>query len=160
MIESAGAQGNTDRQALLYGLAAVMFWSTVATAFKLALRHPERFGAAASLSGALDFATRAENPDPERVRDLELVVGQGSRVRGTENDLLFLAERLSDAGVRVPPLYQCCGTGDFLYEDNVRFRDHALNLGLPLTYEEHPGDEHEWGYWDLHIQKALEWMLK
>lgn len=30
---------NRDRQALLYGLAAVFFWSTVATAFKLALRE-------------------------------------------------------------------------------------------------------------------------
>jgi drug/metabolite transporter (DMT)-like permease len=30
---------NTDRQALLYGLAAVLAWSTVATAFKLALRE-------------------------------------------------------------------------------------------------------------------------
>jgi drug/metabolite transporter (DMT)-like permease len=30
---------NTDRQALLYGLGAVLAWSTVATAFKLALRE-------------------------------------------------------------------------------------------------------------------------
>ena len=30
---------HTDRQALLYGLAAVLAWSTVATAFKLALRE-------------------------------------------------------------------------------------------------------------------------
>jgi drug/metabolite transporter (DMT)-like permease len=30
---------NRDRQALLYGLAAVLVWSTVATAFKLALRE-------------------------------------------------------------------------------------------------------------------------
>ena len=30
---------NRDRQALLYGLAAVLAWSTVATAFKLALRE-------------------------------------------------------------------------------------------------------------------------
>ena len=30
---------NTDRQALFYGLAAVLAWSTVATAFKLALRE-------------------------------------------------------------------------------------------------------------------------
>jgi drug/metabolite transporter (DMT)-like permease len=28
-----------DRQALLYGMAAIVLWSTVATAFKLALRH-------------------------------------------------------------------------------------------------------------------------
>ena len=39
MTQAVRAQGNTDRQALMYGLAAVLFWSTVATAFKLALRE-------------------------------------------------------------------------------------------------------------------------
>jgi drug/metabolite transporter (DMT)-like permease len=33
------ANSGTDRQALLYGLCAVLLWSTVATAFKLALRE-------------------------------------------------------------------------------------------------------------------------
>jgi drug/metabolite transporter (DMT)-like permease len=39
MIESMQVHRNTDRQALLYGLTAVLLWSTVATAFKLALRE-------------------------------------------------------------------------------------------------------------------------
>lgn len=34
---------NTDRRALLFGLAAVLAWSTVATAFKLSLRHVDPF---------------------------------------------------------------------------------------------------------------------
>jgi len=34
---------STDRQALLFGLTAVLFWSTVATAFKLALREMDVF---------------------------------------------------------------------------------------------------------------------
>ncbi len=54
-------------------------------------------------------------------------------------------------------LFQCCGTEDFLYEDNIRFRDWARELGLELTYEEEPGD-HEWGYWDKKIQRVLEWL--
>lgn len=33
------ASAHNDRQAILFGLAAVAFWSTVATAFKLTLRH-------------------------------------------------------------------------------------------------------------------------
>jgi drug/metabolite transporter (DMT)-like permease len=37
--ESMQVHRNTDRQALLYGLVAVLAWSTVATAFKLALRE-------------------------------------------------------------------------------------------------------------------------
>ena len=53
-----------------------------------------------------------------------------------------------------PKIYQCCGTEDFLYDANVRFRDHVRSLGLDLTYEESPGT-HEWGYWDAAVQRFL-----
>ena len=56
-----------------------------------------------------------------------------------------------------PKLYQWCGTEDFLYGQNVSFRDHARTLGLDLTYEEGPG-EHVWSYWDKQIQRVLEWL--
>jgi S-formylglutathione hydrolase FrmB len=127
-------------------------------AFKLALRHPERFGAAASLSGVLDFAGRVEAGDPERAHDVMLVVGETHRARGSENDLLALMDRLTDAGIPIPPLYQCCGTEDVLYEDNLRFRDQALEQGMPLTYEEHAGMSHDWAYWDQQIQRVLAWL--
>jgi putative tributyrin esterase len=54
-------------------------------------------------------------------------------------------------------LYQCCGTEDFLYEDNIRFRDKCSDLGVNVTYEEEAG-EHEWGYWDAKIQYVLRWL--
>jgi putative tributyrin esterase len=56
-----------------------------------------------------------------------------------------------------PRLYQWCGTEDFLYQDNLVFRDHDARLGLGLTYEEGPGT-HEWQYWDTQIQRVLEWL--
>ena len=127
-------------------------------AFKLAMRRPERFIAAASLSGALDIAH--ERPIPEyigkRDRDRQLIFGDGE-IAGTENDLLALADKLVQWGAEPPALYQWCGTEDFLYEDNLRFRDHASSIGLPLTYEEGPGD-HEWGAWDRQIQRVLDWL--
>jgi thiamine pyrophosphate-dependent acetolactate synthase large subunit-like protein len=58
---------------------------------------------------------------------------------------------VADAAAEVRPMfYQCCGTEDFLYEGNLRFKERAASLGLNLTYEEGPG-EHEWGYWDRQI---------
>ena len=39
MIEAMQVNRNRDRRALIYGLCAVLLWSTVATAFKLALRQ-------------------------------------------------------------------------------------------------------------------------
>ena len=37
-------------------------------------------------------------------------------------------------------LYQCCGTEDYLYADNLRFHDHPQPLPLDLTYQEGPGE--------------------
>ncbi|GJM80909.1 hypothetical protein HMSSN139_34050 [Paenibacillus sp. HMSSN-139] len=60
-------------------------------------------------------------------------------------------------GKPIPRLYQCCGTEDFLYEDNQTFREASARAGLPLTYEEGPGS-HEWGFWDAKIQDVLKWL--
>ena len=128
-------------------------------AFKAALRHPERYAAAASLSGAVDFARYAEQTaEGLRGRELSAIVADPSAVRGSDDDLFALAARVGSGGGDVPALYACCGTGDFLYDDNVRFRDHAAAVGLPLHYEEHAGREHEWGYWDERIQDVLAWL--
>ena len=56
-----------------------------------------------------------------------------------------------------PRLSQCCGTEDLLYKDNLRFRDHTRKLGLDLMYEEGTAT-HAWGYWDIMIQKVLNWL--
>lgn len=123
-------------------------------AFKLALGCPDKFIAGASLSGVLDIAGRIGR-DPRR--EWENVFGDLGKIRGSHNDLLHLAKKVSESHGHKPMLYQCCGTEDFLYEDNIVFRDWARELGLDLTYEEEPGT-HEWGYWDAKIQRVLEWL--
>jgi len=126
-------------------------------AFKLALRCPEKFAAAASLSGALDMARRPDGADPEFRQELQRVFGDLDAIAGSRNDLMHLAQEAARSKGPKPALYQWCGTGDFLYPDNLRFRDHARRLGLDLTYEEGPGT-HEWAYWDRQIQRVLEWL--
>jgi S-formylglutathione hydrolase FrmB len=130
-------------------------------AFKLALTYPERFAAAASLSGGLDlnYTVRADNPrnDEDRLAEFRTIFGDLSKVPGSRHDLLTLAKKVSKAPVK-PRLYQCCGTEDFIYPQNVRFREVVSKLPLDLTYEEGPGD-HNWAYWDKIIQPALEWMF-
>lgn len=126
-------------------------------AFKLALSLPNRFAAAASLSGALDISDSIRDPDPDYRAEMKLIFGRLKNITGSENDLFALADRLSSSRVRQPKFYQWCGTEDFLYGENLRFRDHARSLGLDLTYEEGPG-EHEWGAWDRQIQRVLEWL--
>jgi S-formylglutathione hydrolase FrmB len=78
-------------------------------------------------------------------------------VRGSRDDLLFLAAEFAAYTGNKPMLYQCCGTEDFLYKDNQTFRRYADSLGIHITYEEEPGG-HEWGYWDNKIQRVLDWL--
>jgi S-formylglutathione hydrolase FrmB len=125
-------------------------------AFKLALRCPGRFAAAASLSGALDMATLATT-DASRSEELANVFGDLDALEGSDNDLLHLARRVARSRGPKPRLFAWCGTEDFLYPANLRFRDEALRLPLPLTYSECPGG-HEWAMWDAQIQNVLKWL--
>jgi putative tributyrin esterase len=130
-------------------------------AFKLALTHPERYTAAASLSGGLDVAdtVRADNPrnDERKLEMLRNAFGDLDKVPGSKHDLIALAKQAAKSPVK-PRLYQCCGTEDFIYAQNVHFRNAVRKLPLDLTYEEGPG-EHTWAYWDKMIQRVLEWMF-
>ncbi|WP_421733697.1 alpha/beta hydrolase [Cellulomonas sp.] len=121
-------------------------------AFKWALDKPGTVAAAASLSGALDVASEF---DTEMGPELRTIFGSVDELRTGGNDLLDLVARadLSTA----PALYQWCGTEDFLYDQNVRFRDRALARGLRLAYTEGPG-EHEWSCWDDQIRRVLDWL--
>ena len=131
-------------------------------AFKLALTHPDRYAAAASLSGAVDIheVVRENKHDPLNqawLVGMRNTFGDLNKVSNSQHDLFALAKKVSRERVK-PRLYQCCGTEDFLYADNVRFRDAIRKLPLDLTYEEGPG-EHVWAYWDKMIQNVLRWMF-
>ena len=130
-------------------------------AFKMALTHPDRFAAAASLSGALDIRA-VVNPRSDRnnkvwLAEMQTVFGDLSKVPGSKHDLITLAKTVAKGHVK-PRLYHCCGTEDILHADNIRFRDAVRKLPLDLTYKDGPG-EHNWAYWDKMIQNALAWMF-
>jgi len=132
-------------------------------AFKLALAHPERFAAAASLSGAVDIRHVVNEDGPDRdeawLAGMRNIFGADlKQVADSQNDLRMLARSAAKAAEK-PRLYQCCGTEDFLYQNNLGFRDFLRNLPLDLTYEEGPG-EHTWAFWDKMIQNVLTWMVK
>lgn len=128
-------------------------------AFKWALRRPDRFSAAASLSGALDMVRTVKGlEDPEEREKLGWVFGDLEQLEGSKNDLLQLARDLGDQSASSPALFQCCGTDDFLYESNLSFKNTVEQLPLDLTYIEEEGAAHEWEYWDRMIKRVLEWL--
>jgi putative tributyrin esterase len=124
-------------------------------ALKWALRQPERFAAAASLSGALDAAgLRSRRVRPEDPRLFDRVWG-GAGPAGTDDDLLALLGR-ADRGA-LPQLYVCCGEQDELIGDNRMFVEACSGASVPVTSSFGPG-EHDWAYWDATIQDVLAWL--
>jgi putative tributyrin esterase len=130
-------------------------------ALRMALARPERFAAAASLSGALDLNRRLREAGREgsRVTKTEWLsnFGPGLSVEGTDADLWFLARCVANSTGPKPAVFLSCGTGDELIQDSRDFRQHLVGLHYACTYEEHPG-LHEWSYWDRHIQRVLDWL--
>ncbi|WP_026486724.1 alpha/beta hydrolase [Caldanaerobius polysaccharolyticus] len=127
-------------------------------AFKLALRCPDRYAAAASLSGVMDIVSHAKNASaPMFAEEMYNIFGDPQSIEGSDNDLFYLAAKVANSGGPKPKLYQCCGTEDFLYNENIAFRDYCKKLNLDITYEEGPG-QHEWGFWDEYIQRVLKWL--
>ena len=125
-------------------------------ALKIALNLPEKYAAAASLSGVSGISEHFATALPEFQKELFNVFGEPQGIKGSINDIYFQADKVSKGSVK-PKLYQCCGTEDFLYEDNTNFRDFIKDKGFDYTYEEGPG-QHEWGFWDNYIQKVLKWL--
>ena len=130
-------------------------------AFKAALRNPSSYAAAASLSGGLNLK-KEENADLGISRYSNVwkrsVFGEHMEYWDENKDnLKTILKNQMEREVDLPRLYQCCGTEDFLYKDNIDFRDYARNLNVDLTYEEGPG-VHDFDFWDPYIRKVLEWL--
>jgi putative tributyrin esterase len=129
-------------------------------ALRMALAFPDRYAAAASLSGALDIPRRLREAGREGSRisrvEWEGIFGPELRAEGTSADLDHLAKTAAQASVR-PRVFLGCGTEDDLLAESRGFRDRLNQLGYDHTYEEHPGS-HEWAYWDASIQRVLDWL--
>lgn len=54
----------------------------------------------------------------------------------------------------IPPFRFDCGTEDTLIENNRKLNKQLLELNIPHTYKENPG-EHEWKYWETHIKETI-----
>ena len=124
-------------------------------ALKLALTYPDRFAAAASLSGVLDLASHLSSSDNIFQRDSDLIFGKNVSVKGTSDDLYCLLPKNTEA--LFPRLYIACGTDDILYRENCAFRDQAIGLHYDVTWQEEKAG-HTWDYWDRQIRDVVEWV--
>ena len=98
----------------------------------------------------------AESEEPRDASSIkEFLPILGVAEPGGPNDLVSLAQRASP----LPALRFDCGTEDFLLESNRTLHKELTELGIPHEYEEFPGD-HNWEYWDEHVQEAIAFNLR
>lgn len=126
-------------------------------ALKLALTSPERYAAVVSLSGVTDLVYRfvLENAWPE-----DGAANWGADYKHTlpdsKHDLYRLVRDVEASCADRPILRQICGTEDYLYPDNLRFREFMLARdGWNYEYSEGHGT-HWWDFWDRVLPGVLD----
>lgn len=127
-------------------------------AFKWALNKPDQFAAAASLSGSLGIGNRQQEDKADYSMEQTMYnIFGGEELSGTMHDILHLVKEVDELSGPKPILYQACGTDDFLYEENVAFKQltDQLSLNVKTIFDE---GSHTWDYWDRHIQNVLKWL--
>ncbi|MDD2858273.1 MAG: alpha/beta hydrolase family protein [Candidatus Nanopelagicales bacterium] len=124
-------------------------------AMKWAMRDPQRFAAAASLSGVLGL--RYPDPGmPDEIRETLDLVFDGREISGTDDDTMHLLAT-ADA-TTLPRLLVACGQQEGLLQQSQDFAALAQQRGIDVTTD-FPDGGHDWANWDLQIQRVLDWML-
>ncbi len=119
-------------------------------ALKAALKKPEMYCAVAGLSSVADIRDGM-------FKDV-LVPVYGEKINiPDDDDLFFLAEK-TNANTLKPRIFMGVGTEDFLYDSNIRLKEHFEQFDYDFSYRESAG-VHDWGFWDEYIRYVLEWMF-
>lgn len=123
-------------------------------ALKAALNYPENFHAAASFSGAVDVIQCSQLPGENK----EVMSYDLETIKESDSDLIYIIKNMLKNHIKIPRLYQSCGTSDFIYSMNMDFKKEIEGLSekLDYTYEEWEG-VHDWEFWEESLKHALEW---
>lgn len=127
-------------------------------ALKFAVKYPQLFTFAASMSGALDAASWTAQ-DPQNLsaisRSLTPVFGPPNSSTRAANDLNKLYLNVPEAKLpELPYLYLDCGTEDALLGSSRSFADLLIRRKIPHESRLLPG-KHGWAYWDQQIVEVL-----
>ena len=121
-------------------------------ALKFAIKNPDTFAVAASISGAFTGPADLDDKREDLRDDLRTAFGApGTPIRG-ENDLFQLVPKTDPK--LLPYFYLDCGTADEFCETNRRFAALLCSRGARYEYHEVPGC-HSWQYWDQRIAIVL-----
>lgn len=108
-------------------------------ALYLALRHPDIFGAAGSMSGGVDLR------ESHNQFDISKRIGDTITQAAAWHDysVVYLVEKYPSTTIKI--IFDC-GVDDFFIEGNRHLHRALLQLKIPHEYAEKPGG-HSWDYW-------------
>jgi putative tributyrin esterase len=121
-------------------------------AMKIALRRPELFAFAASMSGALDTTRPQSVFGYGRDAEVNALFGPPGSATRRDNDVYRLAAEVPVNGL--PYLYVDCGTDDPWLGVNREFVDVLKARGIPHEFHEEPGG-HDFAYWARQVKIVL-----
>lgn len=131
-------------------------------ALRNGLKYHETFGHIAGLSVAniIDDIDKRVDDVPfflEGRAYAESIFGDLEKVKESDKNPKWLAEKLAGEKAELPQIYIACGLQDSLLPINQALRDCFAELGYDVTYREAPG-AHEWDFWNSQIKEVLEWL--
>jgi S-formylglutathione hydrolase FrmB len=119
-------------------------------AMYLSTRHPDLFGAAGTMSGAMDmnFTKFKVNADfTKSLKDrFEKLLGTSdvSQEVFVKNSIVNMVDTIKKNAM---PIIIDCGVDDFLIDANRELHNRLLYAGVSHDYTERPG-AHTWSYWE------------
>lgn len=131
-------------------------------ALRNGLKYHDTFGSIGVLSGALftdDIDQRTDDvPFFLDSRSFaESFFGDLSKVKGSDKDPKWLAQKLVDEKAELPKIYMACGKDDSLLPKSQDMKEYLTKRGYDVTYEEGEGS-HEWDFWNRHVKRILDWL--
>ena len=113
----------------------------------LALRHPDVFGAAGSMSGGVDL-----RPFPDEWDIAKRIGNAGTNAANWQN--MSVLNMIGQEKSRSVAMMIECGTDDFFYQVNLQLHQKMMKLKIAHDYIERPG-AHNWKYWGNAIEYQL-----
>lgn len=125
------------------------------------LEEPERFSAAAVLSGTPFDLRETEGGTPNMVK----VYRNLAKVYGGREEMLVSGANIWDAFAsgepeKMPRLYFSCGRQDSGYANYLNYIAYLEEKGFSFVHDESTDNGHEWREWDYQIERAIRFFLE
>lgn len=127
------------------------------------LAYPDHFGKIGAMSSALIVHEVAGmNPGKgNEVANYEYYrecFGDPGNVLKSDSNPETLVDKLIEQGQGIPEIYMCCGTEDFLLENNREFHRFLESRNVSHNYVESSGN-HDMQFWNEYTEKIVKWMF-